>query len=324
MTHRERMLAILNGRSPDRIPWIPRLNIWYDAHRLAGTLPEEYREKTLQEVERDVFGTVTARDGVLWRSELCGVEVQRHEVGQMETVTEYVTPVGTVTTKHRGTGRLRSQGFADVQIEFMLKRREDYPVVRYLVEHTQYTPTFEEYERYDHAIADQSYPMVKAGDRPFHYWMLELAGYNQAFYHLNDFPDKVELLLDVLTDRNKQTIWKYMLDSSARLFQHGIHLSSHMTPPPLFEQYITPYFQELTTSLRARGKTVAMHADNDTRAILSQIKKAGFGMVESFVTSPMVPTTLAEARAACAQTRSAVVTGKPLSCLRCALQGHDG
>ena len=298
MTHRERILAILEGKTPDRIPWIPRLSIWYEAHRLADTLPEEYRGKTLQEVERDVFGTITARDGVLWRSELSEVEVRRHAVGDMETVTEYVSPVGTVTTRHRGTDRLRSQGIEDVQLEFMLKCREDYPVVQYLVEHTQYTPTFEEYERYDRAIGDESYPMVKAGDCPFHYWMLELAGYNQAFYHLNDFPNEVEKLLDVLTDRYKHTIWKYMLDSSARLFQHGIHLSSHMTPPPLFDQYITPYYQELTASLRDRGKTVAMHADNDTRAILSQIEKAGFGMVECFVTSPMVPTTLAEARAA--------------------------
>ena len=240
MTHRERILAILEGKTPDRIPWIPRLSIWYEAHRLADTLPEEYRGKTLQEVERDVFGTITARDGVLWRSELREVEVRRHAVGDMETVTEYVTPAGTVTIRHRGTDRLRSQGIEDVQLEFMLKSREDYPVVQYLVEHTQYTPTFEEYERYDRAIGDESYPMVKAGDCPFHYWMLELAGYNQAFYHLNDFPNEVEKLLDVLTDRYKHTIWKYMLDSSARLFQHGIHLSSHMTPPPLFDPGLRP------------------------------------------------------------------------------------
>jgi uroporphyrinogen-III decarboxylase len=89
-----------------------------------------------------------------------------------------------------------------------------------------------------------------------------------------------------------------MLDSPARLFQHGLHLSSQMTPPRLFEQYVVPYYQELIPPLRARGKTVALHADNDTRAILSQIEKAGFGMVECFVTCPMVPTTLAEARAA--------------------------
>ncbi|MCZ6679968.1 MAG: hypothetical protein O7E52_22270, partial [Candidatus Poribacteria bacterium] len=38
--------------------------------------------------------------------------------------------------------------------------------------------------------------------------------------------------------------------------------------------------------------------DNDTKLILSLIKKAGFDMAECFVTAPMVPCTLAEARQA--------------------------
>ena len=50
--------------------------------------------------------------------------------------------------------------------------------------------------------------------------------------------------------------------------------------------------------MRTRGKVLTLHGDNDTRMILSQIERAGFGMVECFATHPMVPTTMAEARAA--------------------------
>ena len=71
-----------------------------------------------------------------------------------------------------------------------------------------------------------------------------------------------------------------------------------MTPPPVFEKYILPYYRELVPSLRARGKVLAMHADNDTRAIFSHIERSGIGMAECFATYPMVPTTLAEAREA--------------------------
>jgi hypothetical protein len=71
-----------------------------------------------------------------------------------------------------------------------------------------------------------------------------------------------------------------------------------MTPPPIFERYILPYYEELSPKLRDRGKVLALHGDNDTRHILSHIERAGFGMVECFVTHPMVETTLAEARAA--------------------------
>ena len=298
MTNRERILAIMEGSPPDRIPWIPRLDIWYEANRLAGTLPAEYQESTLREVERDVFGGTAARDGFVYRTEIRDVEIRRQRVGEMETLSEYVTPVGTVTTRLQSTGRLRSQGIQDAQVEFMLKDRRDYPVVEYIIEHTHYTPAFEQYEQYEREVGQDGYPMVNCGDCPFHHWMRCLAGYNRAYYHLNDYAAEVERLLGVLADHFRERLWGPMLDSPARLLMHGHHLSSQMTPPRLFERYILPYYQQLSPLLKSRGKVLALHGDNDTRMILSHIERAGFGMVECFATHPMVPTTMAEARAA--------------------------
>ena len=298
MTNRERLLAIMEGRPPDRIPWIPRLQIWYDGNRKSGTLGPEYRNSTLRQVEQDVFGGTAARDAVIWHTEIDNLEVRTHKVSEMETVTEHVTPVGTVTTRLRGTERLRQNAIQDAEVEFMLKGPDDYPVVEYIVEHTRYTPAYEEYQLYEKQTGDDGYPMVNCGDCPFHHWMRALVGYDQAFFHLNDHPNQVERLVRLLEDRYKDTVWRHMLDSPAQLLMHGHHLSSQMTPPPLFDKYIVPYIRELTTAARARDKVIAMHGDNDTRHILSNIEQAGFGMVECFVTQPMVDTTLAEARQA--------------------------
>ncbi len=298
MTNRERILAILEGQLPDRIPWIPRLQIWYDANRLSGTLPDEYNSLSLREVERRVFGGTAARDGVIYRIKMENVEVRTRQVAEMDQVTEYETPVGVVTTRLRSTERLRQQGIQDAEVEFMLKRREDYAVVEYIIEHTRYEAAYDEYLEYEREVGDEGYPMINCGDCPFHHWMRALTGYNEAYFHLNDFPNEVESLLNTLTDRFKETVWQHMLDSPARLLMHGHHLSSYMTPPPLFEQYILPYYQELTPRLRDAGKVVALHGDNDTRQILGHIERAGFGMVECFVTAPMVETAMTEARAA--------------------------
>jgi uroporphyrinogen-III decarboxylase len=298
MTNRQRILAVLDGRAPDRVPWIPRLRLWYEAHLGDGTLPVEYRGCSLREVERDLFGGTAAREGAVFRSRLEGVDVRTRSLSDMETLTEYVTPVGTLTARRRSTEQFRRQGIRDVQTEFLLKRREDYAVMEYVIEHTVCTPVFEEYEQYEREIGEDGYPMVHCGDCPFHYWMQALAGYDQAFYHLNDFPDAVERLLGVMADHLKATVWRAMLDSPARLLVHGHHLSSQMTPPPLFTRYILPYYRELAPQMRARGKVLALHADGDTSQILSHIEQAGFGMAECFATAPMVGATLAEARAA--------------------------
>jgi uroporphyrinogen-III decarboxylase len=71
-----------------------------------------------------------------------------------------------------------------------------------------------------------------------------------------------------------------------------------MTPPKLFERYITPYYQKIAPQLHARGKLLAYHADDDSKAILRQVKDAGFDMAECFATAPLVTVTLREARQA--------------------------
>jgi len=71
-----------------------------------------------------------------------------------------------------------------------------------------------------------------------------------------------------------------------------------MTPPHMFRKYITPYYKELSALLHARGKSLAWHADDDTKDLLAEIKEAGFDMSECFTTAPMVSVTLEEARAA--------------------------
>jgi len=42
----QRVADTLNGKNPERIPFIDRLELWYTAHRRAGTLPEELKYLT--------------------------------------------------------------------------------------------------------------------------------------------------------------------------------------------------------------------------------------------------------------------------------------
>ena len=42
MNSRERQLAILRGESPDRIPWAPRLEPWYNARITEGSMPAKW------------------------------------------------------------------------------------------------------------------------------------------------------------------------------------------------------------------------------------------------------------------------------------------
>ena len=297
MTDRERLLAIMDGRCPDRIPWIPRLEIWYEAQKRRGTLPQEYQGWTLRQIERDLGLGTPARGGRVFRTEQHDVEVRTHEQGN-QVRHEYITPVGTVTTLARTSEILEQGGILGArQVEYMIKGPADYPVVEYMIQHSEIIPTYEAYLAYEQEIGQDGHPIVSIGPEPMSRMIRELIGYNQAYYHLVDHPDLYHHLLGVIREQ-AQEIQQVVLDSPAKLILYGEHFDSRFTPPNLFRRYMLPYYQAFSERLHARGKLLATHADADTSLLLDLIVEAGIDMAECFVTAPMVPLTMREARAA--------------------------
>ena len=295
MTNRERLMTIMEGRSPDQIPWIPRMQVWYTAHQRSGTIPKPYQDYSLRDLEKALGMGTPARNGRIFRTEMDDVETISHQEGR-DTITEYITPVGTVSSRTRYSQELSGVGLGGMEIEHLIKDPEDYPVVEFMITHTRYIPTYEEYLDYDGEIGEDGVPMTHGGDCPFHHFLQKLVGYNHAYFHLRDYPDRVNHLLEVMTEMDRETVWPLIVDSPAPLILHGVHFDSQITPPPLFAQYIQPYYQEFSELLHARGKTLCMHADNDTRLLLDLVKASGFDMAETFTTAPMVTCTLSDAR----------------------------
>ena len=296
-TTRERVLAIMDGKSPDQIPWIPRLDLWWSAHRNAGTLPEKWNGWRLRDIEKDLGGGTPARGGITFRTKLKGTQKEIRLDG-LDIHTDYITPVGTVSTVHRRTDELDMAGIYPMPYKDPIKKPEDYDVMTYIVENTKYIPCYEEYLDYEEGVGDDGYPMVTTGDTPFHDFVKNYCGYEKGLMELYDNTDKVEKLFEVMTQKHREELWPLLAKSPARLFLHGLHHASQTTPPPMFKKYITPYMQEMSEVLHKHGKILAQHADNDTTRILGDLKEAGWDMQECFATEPLVTTTLKEAREA--------------------------
>lgn len=297
MTNRERILAVLDNKPLDQVPFSPRLDLWHNAHRAAGNLQPDWRDASLREIERDLGLATPARGGKIYTTEYDDVEVVDTQEGQWHTV-EYVTPVGSVRTVSKRSDFHRQAGMNEIVEEYPLKTPADYRVWEYVTEHTRWKAADPAYAAYVEEIGDDGVPLVGVGDVPFHFLAQKLAGYENVFFHLADRPRDVERLIEVMARVQRERLWPIIAQSPARLVLHGGHLSSQMTPPPLFERYILPYYRELMPLLHEAGKTVAMHADADLSLILDLVREAGWSMLECFVTAPMVPLTLQKARSA--------------------------
>jgi len=296
MTHRERILAALKGKPPDQIPWVPRLLLWYNAHRHQGTLPPKYQGWSLREIERDLGMGTPARDGKIFDIRYEGVQIETRKKGK-ELLTEYRTPVGTLCTLYRESEQLQEHEIQGQEVEHLIKGPQDYPIMEYLIEHTQYVPTLEEFERYDQEIGSDGLPLVLIGDCPMNRIMRELVGYNRVFFDLEDYPRRVESLLSVMEQKQRE-MWKIAVESPSILFLYGLHFDSQMTPPPLFRKYFLPHFQEFNRLMHRHGKYVAFHSDADTSFLLDLLLEAEYDCADTFTCAPMVKVTLAEAKAA--------------------------
>jgi hypothetical protein len=251
---------------------------------------------SLRQIERDLGLGTPARNGQIFKTQLSGIEIKTQQKG-VEILTEYITPIGTVSTLYRHSEELVRVGLPSLQIEHMIKRKADYPVVEYIIDHTEIIPTYKEYLAYEEEIGEDGIPLVSLGSCPMHRILREFIGYNHGFYALCDHPAQIESLLASL-EAYAAKLQHVALESPAKMILYGIHFDSQMTPPPLFKEYFLPHFKTFSKELHKRDKILVCHADNDTKLLLSLVKEAGFDMAECFVTAPMVHCTLAEARQA--------------------------
>ena len=297
MTNRERILAVLDRKSPDRIPWIARLDLWYHARMAEGNMPPRFRGMSVVEVGRALRTGNPARDGKVFTVRYEGLEV-RTERAPGAARQRFITPHGEVTFGRILSDKVSGTTDQGLPLEHPIHSVDDYKVLEYIAEHTFYEPCYDEYLKYEAGVGDEGYPMVSCGDVPFHYFLLHLAGYNQAYFEMVDHAEEFEHLITLMEQVERERLWPVVADSPARLILHGVHFDSQMTPPHMFRKYMTPYYQDFSALLHSRGKSLTWHADDDSKDILAEVKAAGFDMSECFCTAPMVEVTLEEARAA--------------------------
>jgi hypothetical protein len=52
MTKKERILTAMRGEVPDKLPYTPRFDLWYNANSYRGTLPKRHQGRTHDEIAR--------------------------------------------------------------------------------------------------------------------------------------------------------------------------------------------------------------------------------------------------------------------------------
>jgi len=314
----ERVLRALNGATPDRIPFVVRLDVWYACHRRAGTMPPEFHNMTLEEVHR-ALGVGRQRFVVPFRWRLRHVEmmvtfngdeifreyeplvelisgthdwVRTDQAG--ETVTCYRTPVGALRTRHNLSQLGVQSGTEPYMEEHFIKEDADYRALEYLWEHAEYVPMYDAVLQEQCRLEGLGFVIPLLPRIPFQQVLLEYLGEVPLFYALYDSPSQVERLLKLL-DEQLMDILHHLTEMPVPYVEFPDNLHGLMTNPSLFEKYCLPAYQRYCDVLHHQDKKVGSHTDGDVKPLLRLLKDSGLDVCESFSPSPLTSCTFDEA-----------------------------
>lgn len=319
MTHKERMLKAARGEWPDRLPWVPRIDLWHNSNSMRGTFPSKYRrEATLDEIADDIGGGyhklvpeflkvrspednvdrgigVYRLWGMAYRPELTGVEREVKKEGDTTLVT-YHTPVGTVSCKILYNEEMKRAGASITWIsEHVIKEPKDYKTLGYIFKNIKIHPDFENYREYQKKAGDKGFAAAFANlsASPRHHIMKEFLDATQFYLEMYDHPKEMRQLSEDM-DPYFDQIFRVLVDSPAEVIFSGANYDEMITYPPFFKEHILPYIQRLADMAHAKEKLVLGHCDGENKGLLDLIANSGMDIAEAICPQPMTKVTVRE------------------------------
>jgi len=320
-THRARIAAALRGETVDRLPYVPRLDLWYLSNATAGTLPKQYAGRAMNEIARaegwavhhrfaddqldpafqplylhrgiNVFySRDTVFDVVLPRD----VEVKVHRTGARTRV-EYHTPLGVVsTTTHYDVESQKNGITIPALVEHLIKTPADYAPAGYLFEHMDVAPNFARFQRWsEDEMRDDGVPIAigSLDASPFHLIQRDLSDQTQFFIHYRDHYPAMRGLADRIAPLMDKMI-AILARSPADVVWWGANFDDMLTFPPYFEKEIQPWIRKAALAMQDAGKLVLCHTDGENRGLMDLIRDSGMHVAESICPAPMTKVTFAE------------------------------
>ena len=306
----DRVLAVIQGRKPDRIPFCDRLELWRTALIRQGRLPADFEGLSLIESHCKV-GMGQLKFVVPHDFRLCGVELTisvddqqdrresdpvtsrwpvMEELVQADrpgaTVFEFATPVGKVSSRHLMLPEAVTWAQGPYLEEHLIKEPEDFDTVRWIIDHLEVIPRFDRIREAEAEVGGLGFIVPRIDRIPFQEVLIDLLGEMTTFYMLSDDPSRVHGLLAASDELRVETAGLLSgLDLPYVEFHDNI--TGQMTNPKLFSEYAIPEYQRYSELYHARGKKVGSHFDGELKPLLGQLRDTGLDVIESVSPAPL-------------------------------------
>lgn len=165
-----------------------------------------------------------------------------------------------------------------------IKKPEDYDIVKFIVEDTEYTPYYEVYEIFKEITGVYS-RSAGIGHSPFVSMLIDWAGPQRLYVDMVRRPDKVQGLYEALV-KNHEELYPIVLNAPADVVSYGDHVDEVLIPPPIFEKYVLPIQNKFALMAHAAGKHVTIHMDGRVNGLKHLISKLEVDSINGLTPPP--------------------------------------
>ena len=293
MTHRERILTATRGTRVDRLPFFH-----YWRHSQFGWAERECRNR----------GMGLNWDRPPYVTKLHGVEISERRAlvdGQAVFRRTYTTPIGSVYEEEQrdpGVGQWHGgrswRSVLPWVTSRLIKGPDDYPIVKYIVEHTEYVADYFPVEQAIEWLGEDGVVLDSLPHSPMQMLLINWVGSEEGrvFYHMADHPELVEDLYHAIS-RSREPLYEIAAKSPAPVALCGDNIDGVLANPLLFRKYLMPEYEKQARVLHQHGKLMAVHMDGRLACLTQLIAQTPIDIIEALHPIPMGDLSIADALA---------------------------
>lgn len=306
MTFRERITATFKKERVDKVVWQPRIEHWYNVNCVRGTIPEEYKDKTILEIydelgasPRYYYGAskdISTPETFLKISYKKGADVQ--QVRQKDgTALIYKSPKEQLTAK-----RIFGEwGCSWHYSEFPVKKISDLEILEYVLKNTVTEFNYDFYEEAETKLGDRGISQFYFDRSPLQNLFLLYMGIDNTVYALNDCPEKIKEFIKIAGEAQDQ-LYEVLEKCPVAVLNFGENIDANFDTPRFFNEYFVPYYKKRLAQLHRAGKFCHIHMDGALKPLLPYIRDSGFDAIEAATPLPQGDVTLEELKDAMGDT----------------------
>jgi corrinoid protein of di/trimethylamine methyltransferase len=318
-THKQRMRATIRGEMPDRIPYAPRLDLWFSANKHRGSLPAAYKDFSHWEqvsrnhnwaiarviAEYQGYGEDAILDRPLGVYRFAAQSYLTHLSKDVERLVkrdgdrielQYITPKGSVRGSFVYSEQMRRSGVSIPWIsEHLLKGPEDYRPLGYIYENLVIEPIPQAFTEWAASLGEEGYAVTYGltAASPMHHIMKILTDSTQFYYHHRDYEKQMMSLAETIGVYYRK-VFQAVAEAPGEIVLVGANFDNTITYPPFFRDHILPWLQEASAILHNKGKMMMCHTDGENQGLMDFLFESGMDVADSVCPAPMTKVSLAE------------------------------